>query len=348
MVCTNCMTYNHAPYIVDAMNGFAMQETTFPVYYLITDDASTDGEPKVIRQYLSEHFQEPYRTEETDDYYLICAIHKTNPSCIFIVFLLKYNHYSIKKSKLPYQSEWRENAKYIAMCEGDDYWIHPQKLQMQVDVLEAYPNYVLAHSRFNRLYQNSGITIPDNFAHENIIATLKENRDPVIGMLNDYDYLVQTCTALIRKKTFDEVCKSDLVRYRGKFLMGDTQLWCFLSRKGKFKYFEDVFSVYRINDGSSCRKKTPKEALRFILSIQEMRVSVANDLNIPDNYLRKIQSDYKKILIKYLTLDHHYKIFVPPHFDYTIEKMLFKLSITFPFIVLIGWALQLRDKLRRV
>ena len=49
MVCTRCFTFNHAPYIVDAMNGFVMQETTFPVITIIVDDASTDGEPEVIR-----------------------------------------------------------------------------------------------------------------------------------------------------------------------------------------------------------------------------------------------------------------------------------------------------------
>lgn len=52
----NCMTYNHVPYIADTMNGFCMQETTFPYLCTIFDDASTDGEPEVIRRYLQEHF----------------------------------------------------------------------------------------------------------------------------------------------------------------------------------------------------------------------------------------------------------------------------------------------------
>ena len=72
MVCTRCFTYNQAPYIVDAMNGFAMQETTFPVVSLIVDDASTDGEPDVIRKYISENFQKPFRNVETDDAFIIC------------------------------------------------------------------------------------------------------------------------------------------------------------------------------------------------------------------------------------------------------------------------------------
>ena len=56
MVCTRCFTYNHAPYIVDALNGFTMQQTTFPFVCTIIDDASTDGEQEVIKSYLKEHF----------------------------------------------------------------------------------------------------------------------------------------------------------------------------------------------------------------------------------------------------------------------------------------------------
>lgn len=51
-----CITFNHAPYIVDAMNGFCMQKTSFPFVVVIQDDTSTDGEPEVIKQYLQEHF----------------------------------------------------------------------------------------------------------------------------------------------------------------------------------------------------------------------------------------------------------------------------------------------------
>lgn len=140
MVATRCFTYNHAPYIVDAMNGFVMQETTFPVVTCIVDDASTDGEQDVIKRYITEHFQAPYRTEDNDDYQLICAKHNTNPNCIFVVFLLKYNHYSIKKAKAPYLREWDDNVLYYASCEGDDYWIATDKLQKQVEFLEINPD----------------------------------------------------------------------------------------------------------------------------------------------------------------------------------------------------------------
>ena len=55
-VCIDCITFNHAPYIVDAMNGFCMQKTNFPFAAVILDDTSTDGEPEVIKQYLHKNF----------------------------------------------------------------------------------------------------------------------------------------------------------------------------------------------------------------------------------------------------------------------------------------------------
>lgn len=138
-----CMTYNHAAYIEDTMNGFCMQRTTFPFVCIIMDDASTDGEQSVIQKYLEDHFdiseKGVLKKEETDDYKLIIARHRENCNCWFAVFFLKYNHYrnpELKKKKGHYFSELESSVDYIALCEGDDYWIDPNKLQMQFDLLE--------------------------------------------------------------------------------------------------------------------------------------------------------------------------------------------------------------------
>ena len=90
MVHVTCITFNHAPYIVDAMNGFCKQKTTFQYVCTIFDDYSTDGEQEVIRKYLQEHFnledKSVVRNEETDDYLLTFARHKTNENCFFAVY----------------------------------------------------------------------------------------------------------------------------------------------------------------------------------------------------------------------------------------------------------------------
>lgn len=142
-----CNTYNQASYIKDTMDGFCMQQTTFPFVCMIMDDASTDGEPEVIQQYLNEHFDAEW-TKENDDYHLTLARHKENKNCYFAVYLLKYNHYSIKKLRLRYYKELADDIDYVALCEGDDYWTDAHKLQKQADALDANPQVTLVYTNF--------------------------------------------------------------------------------------------------------------------------------------------------------------------------------------------------------
>ena len=151
IVCIRCLTYNHSAFIEDAMNGFCMQQTNFPFVCVIVDDASSDGEQDIIHQYLYDNFEmdgsDTIQNKETNDYRLVIAKHKLNRNCCFVVFFLKYNHYSIKKPKRPYYEYWLNNIKYIAICEGDDYWIDSNKLQKQVDYLENHQNTTMICTR---------------------------------------------------------------------------------------------------------------------------------------------------------------------------------------------------------
>ena len=153
MVCTRCMTYNHAPYIEDALQGFAMQETTFPVVFTIIDDASTDGEPDVLRKWVDENldFEEGTGAWKDMPYGQITVANlKGKPLSTFVILLLNENHYG-RKSKIPYIAEWNENAKYIAICEGDDYWTDDHTLQKQADALDANPQATLVYTNFQTI-----------------------------------------------------------------------------------------------------------------------------------------------------------------------------------------------------
>lgn len=273
MVVTRCFTFNHAPYIVDAMNGFTIQETTFPVITLIIDDASTDGEPDVIRQYLTGHFQKPYRTEDNNDYQLICANHKSNPNCKFIVFLLKYNHYCIKKSKFPYLSEWLDNTKYHAICEGDDYWIHPSKLEMQVTILEKYNQIGLCYTKTNVLNQAQG-TLNNNRG--------KRFRNVKELILQDSVY---TLTTLYRASLFQEYYKEispDLRNWK----MGDYPLWIWIALHSDSYFLEETTSVYRVLKNSASHNENIEIVRSFAMSVYEVQ-NFFIDRYFPDDYKLK-------------------------------------------------------------
>ena len=159
IVCVNCWTYNHRDFIVDAMNGFVMQHTDFPFVCCIVDDASTDGEQEVIKNYVKENFDLEDTTvsydKDTEYSHITFAQHKTNRNCFFVVLYLYENHHSQKKSKTPYLKEW-ENAKYRSSCEGDDYWMDKNRLQKMVDFLESHPDYVLVTHRISNYYEATG------------------------------------------------------------------------------------------------------------------------------------------------------------------------------------------------
>lgn len=172
MVGVRCYTFNQSKYILDALNGFVMQQTNFPFVIMVVDDASTDGEQDVIARFISEQFNTTDSSvayeKETDYAHLSYAQHKINKNCYIAALYLKENHYSQRKAKSPYLSEWRDNIKYEALCEGDDYWIDALKLQKQVDFLEENEEYGLVHTCVQYVNTNNEIIPPPSSFYKNI------------------------------------------------------------------------------------------------------------------------------------------------------------------------------------
>lgn len=114
MVSVECTSYNHEKYIAEALESMLMQQTNFTYEILIHDDASTDRTAEIIRSYEKKYPD------------IIKPIYQTE------------NQYS-KGVVVELLNQKRAKGKYIAVCEGDDYWTDPQKLQRQVDYMEAHP-----------------------------------------------------------------------------------------------------------------------------------------------------------------------------------------------------------------
>ncbi len=263
-VCVRCMTYNQASYIEDAMNGFTMQQTEFPFVCIIVDDASTDGEPDIIRRYLSDHFRleddTVVRKEETEDYILIYAQHNTNQNCFFTVLLLKYNHYR-KKAKDPYFKEWTENVKYVAMCEGDDYWIDQYKLSRQVKLMEAHPEYSMCAEngywldvRTNEMFPFSSNPEKDISVDEIFIC----RQFPTASVVYKYEFSFEF--AKLRKPALD------------------TALWACLATRGVIHYLPVISSVYRRGIGI-----TENDKIQWAYTVWAFNNSLYKDFVIPNS-----------------------------------------------------------------
>ena len=239
-VTVQCATFQHVKYITDAMNGFTMQQTDFPFVCTIIDDASTDGEQAVISNYLDTHFDlsedgVAYK-KETDYAHIIYARHKTNKNCYFAVLFLKENHYSQGKDKGPYIKEWRENVDYIALCEGDDYWIDPLKLQKQVETLDENTESSFVYTGFNVVDMYGKIL---RGHHIENYMNLSQSGMLFFDLLVNHNYIM-TLTTLFRTNVANETL-SYYYDY-GFFLNA--------SRIGTAIYLPEKMANYRINPQS--------------------------------------------------------------------------------------------------
>ena len=205
------LAYNHEPYIRQCLDGIVMQQTNFKFELLIHDDASTDGTANIIREYESKY-----------------------PEIIKPIYQ-KENQYS---QKVPIGVTYlypRAKGKYIALCEGDDYWTDPLKLQKQVDFLEANPDFVMCSHNCGKYKQNTqifqtGWTFNASFEYQ------KEY------LLQGY-WAFHPLTVLFRKESLD------LDVYNKYTVSVDSVLFYHLLKKGKGFFIKDEMGVYRIHDG---------------------------------------------------------------------------------------------------
>ena len=212
MVTIRCLTYNHEQYIRQCLDGFVMQKTNFRFEAIVHDDASTDGTAKIIREYAEKY-----------------------PDIIKPIFETE-NQYSKRDGSIGRIMNEHTHGKYIAICEGDDYWIDPYKLQKQVDFLESHPDYVMCSHRFNQYIQEKGLLEEEQ---DNDF----EGADYDLKNLIGGKWLTQTLTVMYRRSALD------LKRYAAYGMSMDMVLLYELLRNGKGYCFPDIMAVYRVHKG---------------------------------------------------------------------------------------------------
>ena len=251
LVSVRCFTFNHAPYIEDTLNGFVLQETNFPYVCIIVDDASTDGEPNVIKRYLESHFctesNDSTVHEDTNDYDYYFTQHPFNKNCYFAVYLLKNNHYGSNEKeerKYSYFSQFFDDVKYHAICEGDDYWIYPKKLQKQVDFMENHPEYSMC-------FHNAVLFFDDSPKPPKLFNSIEENKEITLESLIT-QWIVPTASMLYRSSCLP------LYPVKERIVSGDWWRILHFAGCGKVWAFKDVMSMYRMtyfSDSETSRNK---------------------------------------------------------------------------------------------
>lgn len=249
LVVIRCITYNHEAYLRDALEGFVMQKTDFPFVAVVHEDASKDGTPNVLREYSEKY-----------------------PDIILPIFEMD-NQYSQQNgvlSAIMNKACEATGAKYIAVCEGDDYWTDPLKLQKQFDALEANPDCSIALNRVlrvNRERQSLHSTIPlENHFREGII-TLQE-------MLKEQFYLgnwtFQTSSYFYRAFLCKEVSLNKETIFK-KFPYGDMPLLLTCLMAGNGYFLSETMGCYTVLSGgyNSTMKANRVQAGKNYLKVSE-------------------------------------------------------------------------------
>ncbi len=191
-----------------------MQKTNFPFVAIVHDDASTDGTADIIREYA----------EKYPD--IIKPIYETE------------NQYSKRDGSLTrIMKEACEvtGAKYIAMCEGDDYWTDPLKLQKQVDFLESHSEYSLCFHRVDVVSDGNNTQNTACFEH---LCQREYTVDEIMKV-----WTVPTCSTMYKVEMMNKV------PYNSNFQYGDNVLWCTCAKYGKLFCLMDKMANYRRNEG---------------------------------------------------------------------------------------------------
>ena len=243
LVTIQCTVYNHEPYLRKCLDGFVMQQTTFPFEAIVHDDASTDNSAEIIREYAEKYpdIIKPIYEEENQ-------YSKKQPGLIGSIMTAAMS----------------PSSKYIAICEGDDYWTDPHKLQMQVSFLESHPDYMMcvteARVLINEEYFQEWKTFKDNcdISTDRVIFTAGR-------------HLIQTCTFVFKKEVF-----KDWPDVNNRCCVGDMPLFITCALKGKVYYFSCKTGVYRksLTNGSWSSRM---EKLRIEKKIQ-IGENIANTL----------------------------------------------------------------------
>lgn len=305
MVVTICYTYNQASYILDTLKGFIIQQTTFPSVFIVIDDASTDGEPDLLRHWADDNLDftdiENSIRKETSFGEIFYAKHKDNPHNFFTILLLSENHYDKESLKLSYVEDWTRNSKYIAFCEGDDYWIDSFKLQKQVNFLEDHNDYGLVHSNF-RVIDDVGEEIGSLKERESLLSKYEGDAyERILRQLN-----IKTLTFCIREKYWPRQ------KIAADVFSGDKYIAMNVALQSKIHYMSDVTGVYRSLKGTS------SHSLNFIIA-DSFKRSVKK---LDEYYLSSIPGlstkTRKLVMFRWGVYDMIYKI---AKNDRTIKKL---------------------------
>ncbi len=259
-VCT--LVYNHEKFIEESLVSTLNQQCSFDYEVVVGEDCSSDQSRNILINYKKQYGEKLNLLLPDKNLGMMGNFYATMDAC---------------------------TGKYIAFCEGDDFWNTQDKLQKQVDILEANPDVGLVFSNFN----------------------IKEKHRTVSSIVkSDPGYSVQPEEILVANSiaTCTVVCRRELLNEARAFLgekqfaMGDYPLWLYIAQKSKIAYIDEPLATYRIVGGSATNQGYPKQ-LAFLESQQEVKAYFMERFTYSAPIQQRVRLEYlqKKLMLCFLT-----------------------------------------------
>jgi glycosyltransferase involved in cell wall biosynthesis len=265
LVSAKMLTYNHEPYIAQAIEGVVKQETEYPFELIIGEDCSTDGTMEIVLEYQKKY-----------------------PNIIRVITSDK--NVGMKKNSARVTKACR--GKYIAFCEGDDYWTDIYKIQKQLDLLENSQDCVMVHGGGGELIQNSGKfyssarvggkQIPSGCIYEQLLV-------------NNF---ILTLTIVVRKSTYlNTIRKLDL--FNKTWRMADYPTSLDIAKHHKIHYINEPLGVYRRLPDSASNSTDIHRRFLFEKNSFEIRFYFIEKYGATPRTIATIKKKYNEIISKY-------------------------------------------------
>lgn len=253
LVSINCIAYNHEKYIGQAIEGFLMQKTNFDFEIIIGEDCSTDRTRDIIHSHM-----------------------ERNPGRITLVT----SETNVGASQNSMRVFAASSGKYIALCEGDDYWTDENKLQKQIDYLESHPSCSMCFHAAN------GINEKDNRIEKSIRPYFESRNSPIDDLIYEGGGFCHTGSIIFKRDLFEFIPSFLTQAHVGDYPL---QMWC--ASQGEVYYMDEAMSVYRSGAKDSWTNK--------IFSRKESMITlVQNDISLLQNFNKETYAKYETIVQK--------------------------------------------------
>lgn len=275
-----CVTYNHENYISEAIEGFLIQETDFPFEIIIRDDCSTDITAEIVKSYADKY-----------------------PNLIKPIFETE-NQFSEGVRPMPVVMN-ASVGKYIALCDGDDYWTDPLKIQKQYDFLSKNDDYAICYSSSTVINDKGEVLIQNKNFGDSTQNMLIAGRGYAI-------------TSTVMFKRFDWYDWQD-----AETSNGDVYLWHCLGLVGHCKFLEDIKnSVYRVHENGFWSGRGNKNKLDCLIATHEVIKRSIEEKLMNNEEILKSHNEFYYILINDFLKKSIFDMRVSDYF-YGIKKALF-------------------------